>query len=179
MRNICNVDITKNTYELGYTNESKCNNEISLLIRVSNIVDPYLEFTKTNGDIYNTETLAIENEEINYTIPLSYYLTSGTLKVRVRGKGYDSDYIVFTIPNILTSSDDIMVKIENNEYVIKKINVYNYSDIPIATKTSLGGIIVGDNLEIDSNGVLSATGGGNVNLLEITNDEIDALWAED
>lgn len=179
MRNICNVDITKNTYELGYTNESKCNNEISLLIRVSNIVDPYLEFTKTNGDIYNTEILTIVNDEISYTIPLSYYLTSGTLKARVRGNNYDSDYIVFNIPDILTSSNDIMVKIENDEYIIKKINVYNYTDIPIATKNSLGGVIVGDNLEIDSNGVLSATGGGNVNLLEITNEEIDALWNED
>lgn len=45
-----------------------------------------------------------------------------------------------------------------------KINVDEPYILPMATKTTLGGVKIGNNLTIDSNGVLSATTNGNSNI---------------
>lgn len=159
MRNITNIDVTKTPYELGYINESKCNNEILLNIRITSLDNPYLEITKPDGTIANTDILAYTNNELTYTMPIAYIYDSGNLLLRVRAENYDSEYITFNIPEILTSEDDIIVKIEDNNFLVRKSISYKYSDLPLATKTSSGVIIIGNNLNIDSNGVLSAVGG--------------------
>lgn len=96
---------------------------------------------------------------ILYQIPFSYYETKGTLKVRVRAEGFDSEYIDFSIPNDISSTDNIMVKIENDKYVVKILTPNKYYDLPIASQTQYGVVKVGDNLKIE-NGVLSATSTG-------------------
>jgi len=100
-------------------------------------------------------------------MPYSLYSTNGTMNMRVRADNYDSDYIGFTIPEDLSSTTKIIVKVDNGKYLIRRLRNYKYHDLPIASKTSLGGIIVGDNLEIDSNGVLSSTGGGTAATIEV------------
>lgn len=167
MRNLLNINTTKSPIELSYTNNACETNSIELNIYVGKLSNPYIEFSLISGAIENTSILEITDEQINYNIPSSYYLTIGTLKMRVRADDYESDYITFNIPSSLTNDDDICVKIENNNYIIRKINSYKYYDLPIASKNSLGGIIVGDNLEIDSNGVLSSLGGGSTATIEV------------
>lgn len=48
-------------------------------------------------------------------------------------------------------------------------------NLPIASETTLGGIKVGDGLEISEDGVLSSNGGGNANIVELTQTEYDEL----
>lgn len=175
MRNIVNINLTSSPIEYGYTNEGNSPNEVQLNILVSNLVNPYLEITKQDGTIENTEVLVPRNNEISYILQTSYVYTLGSLLLRVRSEEYDSEYITFSIPNTLTSEDDIFIKKENDCFVIKKLTNYKYYDMPIATPTSLGGIIVGDNLEINSQGVLSSTGGGTSTVESLTNTEIESL----
>lgn len=47
--------------------------------------------------------------------------------------------------------------------------------LPIASETTLGGVKVGDGLEISEDGVLSSNGGGNANIVELTQTEYDEL----
>lgn len=172
MRNIASINITNTPYELGYTNEGSDTNELILSIISNNLENPFIEVTKQNGSIENTSILDINNSVIEYSIPISYLYASGNLKIKVKADEYSSDYITFNIPETLNSSDDIKVKIENNIYSVTKVSNYKYYDLPIATKNSLGGIIVGDNLSITPGGVLSATGGGSggsSNYNELTN----------
>lgn len=52
----------------------------------------------------------------------------------------------------------------------------NYS-LPTATSQELGGIKVGSGLNIDQNGILSATGGGeSIDIEDMTEADIDALF---
>jgi hypothetical protein len=51
----------------------------------------------------------------------------------------------------------------------------NYA-LPVATSTTLGGVIIGGNLSITSNGVLSAQPGGNVtSLAQLSDAQISSL----
>lgn len=55
----------------------------------------------------------------------------------------------------------------------------NAYELPIASANALGGVKVGDNLSIDENGVLSATASSDVELVEKTQAEYDALTPEE
>lgn len=154
MRNIASINLAKDSYELGYTNEGNNANEIILNIVSNYLENPYIEITKQDNSIENIEVQNGTN--IEYQLPISYFYGSGTLKVRIIADDYSSDYINFNILNDLTDENNIFLKKENNEYNVKKVANYKYHDLPIATKNSLGAIIVGNNLNIDSNGVLSA-----------------------
>ena len=135
---------------------------------MNNLTNPYLEFTKVDGTIENTDILSIENNFINYDVPFSYYATNGTLNMRIRSDGFDSDYIGFTIQKNLSSTDNIIVKVENEKYLIKAIAPNKYYDLPIANAEGrLGIVTIGDNLVIDSSGRLSSTGGGLAATIEV------------
>lgn len=155
MRNIASININKIPYELGYANEGNDTNEIILSITMGDLKNPYIEITRQNGTV-ETEPI-ISN---NYELPITYFYSNGILKVRIFADNYSSEYINFNISDTLNADDNICLKKENDDYIIKKLSYYKYSDLPIATTESLGGIIVGDNLEIDSDGVLSAIGSG-------------------
>ena len=67
-------------------------------------------------------------------------------------------------------------------YTIDGINGELYApeyELPIASDEELGGIKVGDNLEIDENGVLSATASSEVELVELTQAQYDVLTPEE
>lgn len=119
--------------------------------------------------VLTSDTLEISDNCIEYEIPFNIYSTLDTLKMKILANDYESEYIEFkTIA--LNVSDNVVVKLENNIYIVKTMKPYKYYDLPIASKTSLGGIIVGENLSISSNGVLSATGGGTVSGDYVTTD---------
>ena len=58
----------------------------------------------------------------------------------------------------------VKFKVVGEGIVVPPINGDSSYILPIATKTTLGGVKIGNNLSIDSNGVLSATTNGNSNI---------------
>lgn len=120
-----------------------------------------------NGTTKTTNVLEINDGIINYNPPISYFYTNGTVKLKLKYDGGSSNYITFSIPKNLTSTDDIILKIDSGNYLVRKSTNYKYNDLPIASTTSLGGIIVGDNLTIDSNGKLNAQSGGSAATIQV------------
>lgn len=120
-----------------------------------------------NGTTKTTNVLEINDGIINYNPPISYFYTNGTVKLKLKYDGGSSNYITFSIPKNLTSTDDIILKIDSENYLVRKSTNYKYNDLPIASTTSLGGIIVGDNLTIDSNGKLNAQSGGSAATIQV------------
>lgn len=129
MRNILSIDIRNEPYNLGYCNEGNSSNEINLDIYIPELINPYLEITKQDNSIETTDILEIINNHLTYSIPFETYQTIGTLSIRILADGYESDYIGFTISETLEETDDVMVKLENDKYLIKKITVSKTSDI--------------------------------------------------
>ena len=124
MRNIANIDITKNPFELGYINEGSTTNEIVLSI-TSELTNTYIEITGQNGFVITEE---YENE---YILPKEYIYNKGTIEIRIISENYVSEVITFNIIDELNSNDDIILKIENGNYIIKKILINKYHDLPI------------------------------------------------
>lgn len=120
-----------------------------------------------NGTTKTTNVLEINDGIINYNPPISYFYTNGTVKLKLKYDGGSSNYITFSVPKNLTSTDDIILKIDSGNYLVRKSTNYKYNDLPIASTTSLGGIIVGDNLTIDSNGKLNAQSGGSAATIQV------------
>ena len=120
-----------------------------------------------NGTTKTTNVLEINDGIIKYNPPISYFYTNGTVKLKLKYDGGSSNYITFSIPKNLTSTDDIILKIDSGNYLVRKSTNYKYNDLPIASTTSLGGIIVGDNLTIDSNGKLNAQSGGSAATIQV------------
>lgn len=129
MRNILTIDTTKTPYDLNYCNEGNSTNEIELKIIVSELVNPYLEITKQDSSIENTDVLEITNNHLAYDISFDTYNTAGTFSIRVLSDDYESDYIDFTISETLTESDDVIVKLKDNVFLIKKMSTSKYSEI--------------------------------------------------
>lgn len=127
MRNILTTNITKTPYELGYCNEGNCDNEIELLFQTPDLSSPYLEITKQDSTIESTSILEINNNQISYKLAFDTYKTPGTMKIRIIANGYSSDYISFTIPKILSEADDVIVKLEDSKYLIRKITTSSSS----------------------------------------------------
>ncbi len=113
MRNIVNIDITQTEYVLGYANEGSDVNEIELQIISSNLANPYIEIT--------TQDESIEITEIGAALPFEIYKNIGTIKIRVIADDYTSDYISLKIPEELFESDNVIVKIEDGAYLIRKV----------------------------------------------------------
>lgn len=118
---------------MEYTNTACETNSIELSIYVNDLTNPYLEFTLVDGTIKNTDILSIIDSFISYEIPFEYYSTNGTINMRIRAEGYNSNYIGFTIPNNLSSTDNVIVKIDNEKYLVKTIAPYKYHDLPPVT----------------------------------------------
>lgn len=120
-----------------------------------------------NGTTKTTDVLEIVDGIIKYNPPISYFYTNGTVKLKLKYDGGSSNYVTFSIPKNLISTDDIILKKDNENYLVRKSTNYKYNDLPIASTTSLGGIIVGDNLTIDSNGKLNAQSGGSAATIQV------------
>lgn len=123
MRNIVSVDVTKTPYSLSYANEGTSSNEIILSFIIGNLTNPYIEITNQSSTISNTDILPIKNHMVEYSLPISSVYTSGSILVRLRANNYNSNYITLNIPSTLKSSNNIIVKIDDDDYVIRKVGV--------------------------------------------------------
>ena len=127
IRNILNINTKIEPYSLEYTNVACETNTIELCLNVSNITNPYLEITKVDGGIVNTDILTIEDSFINYAIPFNYFSIEGTMSVRLRSDESDGQYINFQIVDNFTSKDNLIVKTENGIYKVKPTSLNTYS----------------------------------------------------
>ena len=134
IRNILNIKTKTSPYELNYTNCNSSNNSIELIISVNSLVNPYLEFTLTNGTIVTTEILTIINNTITYDIPFEYYSTTGTLVMKILADEYESKSIEFIVSKDLNNTDNVIVKITNGQYYIKAITQGGSGGISYETK---------------------------------------------
>lgn len=125
MRNILHIDTTKTTYELGYTNESTAGNEITLVLKVPDIEEPYLDIQVIGAGEYTSPILEINNQEISYTLPSNVYIEDSTLGsklyIYVKGKNYISDAIRIYYSDEFKQTDNIMVKIDSGNFIVKKL----------------------------------------------------------
>lgn len=109
MRNIVNIDLSNNSC-WGTTNEAENVNVIDLNIKLPDDIDKSnikLEFTKVDVSIITTSVLPVENNIVSYEMPFNLYQTQGTIKLRIFGTGYSSDYIMFTVNEDMEETDDI------------------------------------------------------------------------
>lgn len=61
---------------------------------------------------------------------------------------------------IVVATDEDYVGVAKAPSQVLQLVTTDMLDLPVASANTLGGVMVGDNLSIDQNGVLSATGGG-------------------
>ena len=96
------------------------------------------------------------------------------MKIRLLSNESNSDYIIFNCVEFTT--EDLICKYANDQYnfSVKKVNPL---ELPIATKEKLGAVIVGDGLEVDTAGKITANGG--VKLPISANDVIDNFESVD
>jgi len=109
-----------------------------------------------------TKLDGIENNANNYTLPAASANAIGGVKqgtnVTIANDGTisatDTTYSVAT-----TSADGLMSSTDKSKLDNIEANANNYS-LPIATTAVLGGVKQGNNITIDADGTINATGGG-------------------
>lgn len=110
MRNVLVIDYDNNL--LGYSNEGCCDRNYIELQFKTNIDYNTIELTKQDGTI----TILTSNE-----LPFDIYKTQGELKIRLTSTTTATGYVVLCIPNDLQTTDNVIVKTNNNQYVIRKV----------------------------------------------------------
>ena len=187
---VYNVQINGTSYKLSYSGTLNVGDIVRVKAPLNNFSDIYIEPLPGSGG-GGTGGTTNYNDLTNKPIINSTYSTSqstnaseilkGTIALhKISKTGNYNDLNNKPSLNFIPISD----KGESNGVATldtnKKITT---SQIPIATKTSLGAVKIGSNLTITSDGVLSATGGGaSSNEVEISNshptEDTVELWVD-
>lgn len=170
MKNIINVDF-QNTINSGMYCVANDTNTLDLCLTPSLVqkTNYRVEVTDTNNIVHTSKAIGLNaNDQIKYQVSNAYYNGNGVMKIRLLSNESNSDYIIFNCVEFTT--EDLICKYANNQYnfSVKKVNPL---ELPIATKEKLGAVIVGDGLEVDIAGKITANGG--VKLPISANDVID------
>lgn len=169
MRNIININCS-NADCNGVTSAANGFNELILSIIPSplQMTNYRLEITDHASIVY---TAAVSN--LNYmVIASSYWNGDGIMKVRLLSDEENSDYIIFNCKSF-TSENEVFFKLIDGVYHLCICSETGEYELPIATATRLGGIKVGDNLFISTDGKLDAE--ANVDVEAISNLELENL----
>lgn len=158
MKNIINVDF-QNTINSGMYCVANDTNILYLCLTPSLVqkTNYRVEVTDINNIIHTSKAIELNaNNQINYQVINDYYNGNGVMKIRLLSNESNSDYIIFNCVEFTT--EDLICKYANGQYnfSVKKVNPL---DLPIATKEKLGAVIVGDGLEVDTAGKITANGG--------------------
>lgn len=162
MLSICNIDYS-NSYCNGSYKTACDNNNLILKIKpnATQLTNYKLEFTKSNGDIVTHNVSLDENDCdcITYDVPISYYSTKGTMKVRLLSDEANSNYTSFINNEDSLDNHDICINYNANSgyFEVQVCTMVSPTGLPIATKTSLGVVKVGNGLSITMDGLLSLT----------------------
>lgn len=120
MRNILNVNTITTPYELGYTNVGSTGNEIILYMQISSeFTNPYIEITLIDGTTQNFVPDKFENNAIEHWLPFEHYSNQGQIKIKIVEDELATESIVIDIKQDFAEADDIIVKIEDGQYVVK------------------------------------------------------------
>lgn len=120
MNNILNIDLVKGLRSV--TSSQSDTNKIELNINVDETLSNlYLEIQKQDNSIKTITDLSIDNDVIVYELPFEKYNEVGNIEIKVKSDSYESESIVINVSETLIESDNIIVKIENDIYVVKKI----------------------------------------------------------
>ena len=176
MKNIINVDF-QNTINSGMYCVANDTNTLDLCLTPSLVqkTNYRVEVTDTNNIVHTSKAIGLNaNDQIKYQVSNAYYNGNGVMKIRLLSNESNSDYIIFNCVEFTT--EDLICKYANNQYnfSVKKVNPL---ELPIATKEKLGAVIVGDGLEVDTTGKITANGG--VKLPISANDVIDNFESVD
>lgn len=170
MKNIINVDF-QNTINSGMYCVANDTNILYLCLTPSLVqkTNYRVEVTDINNIIHTSKAIELNaNNQIMYQVINDYYNGNGVMKIRLLSDESNSDYIIFNCVEFTT--EDLICKYANGQYnfSVKKVNPL---DLPIATKEKLGAVIVGDGLEVDTAGKITANGG--IKLPISANDVVD------
>ena len=176
MKNIINVDF-QNTINSGMYCIANDTNTLDLCLTPSLVqkTNYRVEVTDTNNIVHTSKAIGLNaNDQIKYQVSNAYYNGNGVMKIRLLSNESNSDYIIFNCVEFTT--EDLICKYANDQYnfTVKKVNPL---ELPIATKEKLGAVIVGDGLEVDTAGKITANGG--VKLPISANDVIDNFESVD
>lgn len=163
MKNIINVDF-QNTINSGMYCVANDTNTLDLCLTPSLVqkTNYRVEVTDTNNIVHTSKAIGLNaNDQIKYQVSNAYYNGNGVMKIRLLSNESNSDYIIFNCVEFTT--EDLICKYANGQYnfSVKKVNPL---DLPIATKEKLGAVIVGDGLEVDTAGKITANGANNYSL---------------
>lgn len=158
MKNIINVDF-QNTINSGMYCIANDTNTLDLCLTPSLVqkTNYRVEVTDTNNIVHTSKAIGLNaNDQIKYQVSNAYYNGNGVMKIRLLSNESNSDYIIFNCVEFTT--EDLICKYANDQYnfSVKKVNPL---ELPIATKEKLGAVIVGDGLEVDTAGKITANGG--------------------
>lgn len=128
MNNILNIDLVNGLRSV--TSSQSDTNKIEVNIHIDNtLINVYLEIQKQDGSIETVTDLSIENNVIVYEMPFDKYKKIGNIRIKVKAESYESESIIINVLEDLVVNDNIIVKIENDSYVVKKINPKKSKDI--------------------------------------------------
>lgn len=158
MKNIINVDF-QNKINSGMYCVANDTNILYLCLTPSLVqkTNYRVEVTDTNNIVHTSKAIELNaNNQIEYQVSNDYYNGNGVMKARLLSDESNSDYIIFNCVEFTT--EDLICKYANDQYnfSVKKVNPL---ELPIATKEKLGAVIVGDGLEVDTAGKITANGG--------------------
>lgn len=175
MRSIATIDFANRNNFSVLNAASQSNQLIVYMLPLSDQKSNLkIEIIGSNGEIFTSEILRIENGEslifLDYEIPIQYWTLSGTMKIRLLSDESNSEYINFNIPKQITKNSQI--KYNHGSFTIENIETQS-NTLPIASETRLGGIKVGATLNIQSDGTLNANEGEGIE--PITNTELEAM----
>lgn len=170
MKNIINVDF-QNAINSGMYCVANDTNILYLCLTPSLVqkTNYRVEVTDTNNIVHTSKAIELNaNNQIKYQVSNDYYNGNGVMKIRLLSNESNSDYIIFNCVEFTT--EDLICKYANDQYnfSVKKVNPL---ELPIATKEKLGAVIVGDGLEVDTAGKITANGG--IKLPISANDVVD------
>lgn len=152
MRNFIILDYSKQNCHGVVNSAGKCNTVILSLIPVTTQLTNYqLELTDVNAKVHKlslSNTMTIELNE-------SYFNVNGTIRFRLLSAEGNSAYVDLNCIEF-EAGEDVRCAYKDGTFNMCKCIAINTDDLPIATTTSLGTVIVGNNLSVTPEGVLSA-----------------------
>lgn len=185
MRNIATIDL-KNPSNNGDTQCGSNENwlQVCFITLDSMNTNIKVQVIGTNGNTITSESLEKEGGSVFFTIPMDYWKTAGTMRVRLISAEENSDYYSFIVENDLLNQNEIVCDCYGETFHLLEYSAKVIYELPIATATILGGVKIGETLTITDDGVLNVvegSGGGSgsdIEIIAITEAEIDEITAD-
>lgn len=155
MINIVNIDYSKNLYGVSSVNGNTNSLQVLLcphVLQKNNIKIEIVDYTGSSHLI----NAVLDNGKINYYVPFNYWQGKGIMKIRLKSDEYTTEYIEFSIPNVLSNDDNIIVKENGESYIINAVS-YKSSDSLIDIFLPIGTVITNSKAAFNPNTLYAGT----------------------